>query len=299
MSKTSLAKRKRLGIVPVRRNKGNTVRDDSPRWIIGVILTGSIVLTVLPLIWMVVVALQQPRAIIARTWTFEFAWSNFIEIFGPRQVFGEQVLNSVFLVITATTICIALSALASYSLSQLSWSPRVVIGFLSGAAVLQIIPPMTLVPGLFVTLQNFGLAGSLGGLVILNVIFNLPFALIMMKFYFDSLPTELREAAYIDGASELVTFLRVMLPLAMPGIAAVAIFIGIQVWNEFLFGLVFTRGGDQAPITVGIATLVQPQEIKWGPMAAVGTVTAIPIILMAIVANRQIVAGLTKGAVKS
>ena len=86
--------------------------------------------------------------------------------------------------------------------------------------------------------------------------------------------------------------------LPLPGIAAVAIFTAIQVWNEFLFGLVFTSGGTSAPITVGIAALIQPQEIRFGAMAAVGTVTAVPIILLAIAANRQIVAGLTRGAVK-
>lgn len=284
---------------PVVRSRRRSGPVEGGRWLVRLVLGGAIVMTVLPLLWMVVVAFQRPRAIINREWTFDFALTNFMEILSPDAVFGAQVINSVVLVIAATAICIGLSAFASYSLSQLSWSPRVVLGVLAAAGVLQVVPPMTLVPGLFVTLQNFSLTGTLGGLIILNVIFNLPFAIIMMKFYFDALPKELRESAYIDGASEFATFWRVMLPLAAPGLAAVAIFIGIQVWNEFLFGLIFTRGGDEAPITVGIATLVQPQEIKWGPMAAVGTITAVPIILLAVVANRQIVSGLTQGAVKS
>lgn len=261
-------------------------------------LVGAGVVTVLPLLWMILIAFQQPRAIISPGWVFDFSLENFAQVFAPGAIYGPQVINSIVLVVTATAICLIVSALAGYSFSQLNWSPRTVLVALAIAALLQVIPPMTLVPGLFVTLTTYDLVGTLSGLIVLNVVFNLPFATIMTKFYFDTLPKELRESASIDGAGEFSIFRTVMLPLAAPGIAAVAIFTAIQIWNEFLFGLVFTTGGTEAPITVGIATLIQPQEIKFGAMAAVGVITAVPIIVMAIVANRQIVAGLTGGAVK-
>jgi len=264
---------------------------------VAIVLIGAIAVTIVPLLWLMLVTLQRPRAIITPGWTFEFSLDNLASVFAPNAVYGTQVLNSVILVIAATALCLIISALAGYSLSQMAWSRRTVIFILTLAGLLQVIPPMTLVPGLFATLTTYGL-GGLPALILLNTVFNLPFAVIMTKFYFDSLPSELRESASIDGASEFGIFRRIMLPLAAPGIAAVAIFTAIQVWNEFLFGLVFTTGGTESPITVGIATLIQPQEIKWGGMAAVGTVTAIPIILLAVVANRQIVAGLTRGAVK-
>ncbi|TDD71087.1 carbohydrate ABC transporter permease [Jiangella aurantiaca] len=247
---------------------------------------------------MIMIAFQSPRAIIAPDWEFDFSLDNFAEIFDTDAVFGTQVVNSLVLVLAATALTLVISAFASYSLSQLHWSRRTVLVVLTLAGLLQVIPPMTLVPGLYVTLLNYDLVGTLGGLILLNTVFNLPFAVIMTKFYFDTIPGELRESASIDGAGELRVFRAVMLPLAAPGIAAVAIFTAIQVWNEFLFGLVFTAGGREAPITVGIAALIQPQEIKFGAMAAVGVVTAVPIVLLAVVANRQIVAGLTRGAVK-
>lgn len=261
-------------------------------------MVGAVVSTVVPLLWLLWIAFQKPRAIAAPGWNAELSFDNFMEVFGPGQVYGQQVLNSLILVVTATAICLLVSVFAAYSLSQLKWSNRVVFAVLAVAGLLQVIPPMTLVPGLYATLTNYNIDGSLTGLILLNVVFNLPFATIMVKFYFDGLPAELRESSNLDGASEFQTFRQVMLPLAAPGIAAVAIFTAIQVWNEFLFGLVFTTGGMQAPITVGIATLIQPQEIKFGGMAAVGAVTAIPIIILAIIANRQIVSGLTGGAVK-
>ena len=268
------------------------------QYVAGAVIVGAIAITAVPLLWMIVIAFSRPRAIIAPGWRFEFSPTNFAEIFDPRAVFGSQLVNSIVLVLTATLLTLVIATLASYSLSQLRWSRRSVLAVLSIAGLLQVIPPMTLVPGLYAVMTRFGLVNSLAALILLNTVFSLPFATIMTKFYFDTIPGELRESASIDGASEFVAFRRVMLPLAAPGIAAVAIFTAIQVWNEFLFGLVFTSGGRTAPITVGIAALIQPQEIKFGGMAAVGVVTAVPILVLAIVANRQIVAGLTGGAVK-
>jgi multiple sugar transport system permease protein len=268
------------------------------RALVRLLLVASLVITIVPLAWMILVAAQTPRRIIAPDWGLELSLSSFRSLFGPDTVYGQQVVNSVLIVLGATVLCLVVGAFAGYSLSHLSWSRQVILSVLAGTAVLQLIPPMTLIPGLYVVMSGYGLLGNVQGLILANAVFNLPFATIMMKFYFDTVPSELRESAAMDGASEFATFARVMAPLAAPGIGAVGIFTAIQVWNEFLMGLVFTTGGTDAPITVGIATLIQPQEIKFGPMAAVGTITAVPIILLVIVANRQIVAGLTRGAVK-
>lgn len=157
---------------------------------------------------------------------------------------------------------------------------------------------MTLVPGMYVQMSAMGLLNSISGLILLNTVLNLPFAALLMKSYFDSVPEELREAALVDGASEVRAFFRVVLPIVRPGIAAVSVFTAIMAWNEFLLGLTMTAGGRTAPLTVGIASLVQPYEVTWGEMSAAGAVAALPIIGLAILANRQIVAGLTAGAVK-
>jgi multiple sugar transport system permease protein len=143
------------------------------------------------------------------------------------------------------------------------------------------------------------LLGSVTGLVLVNTVFNLPFAILMIKSYFDQIPDELREAALVDGASERRVFFSVLLPLAKPGLGAVAIYVAIMAWNEFLMGLIMTTGGGAAPLTVGIASLVQDYEITFGQMSASGFVAAIPIIILTAVASRQIVSGLTAGAVKS
>jgi multiple sugar transport system permease protein len=102
----------------------------------------------------------------------------------------------------------------------------------------------------------------------------------------------------MDGASEFRTFLAIMLPLVRPGLAATGVFVGIMAWNEFLMGLTLTSGGKTAPVTVGISGFLQQYAVTWGQLAAAGTVAAIPVIVLAIFANRHIVAGLTSGSVK-
>jgi len=258
----------------------------------------AMIATLLPIVWVVLTGLNAPRDIISPGWDFSFGWGNVRTLFSTDSVVGRQILNSVLITAGTVGICLSAAAVAGYSLSQLAWSRRATVILLGGAALLQLVPPMALVPGLYITLQYLGLINSVGGLIVLNVVFNLPFAAVMMKIYFDAVPTEIREAGVVDGAAEWTIFRALLLPLVVPGLAAVAVFVAIQVWNEFLFGLTLTTGGPTAPVTVGIAGLVQPQEIQFGPMAAIGSITAIPIILLAVVANRQIVAGLTHGAVK-
>ena len=196
-------------------------------------------------------------------------------------------------------LTLAIGAGSGYSLSKLKPPKWATVPVFIMAAFLPIVPPITLVPGIYVTLTNLNLLGSVTGLILVNTVFNLPFAILMIKSYFDQIPEELREAALMDGASEKRTFFSVLLPLARPGLGAVSIYVAIMAWNEFLMGLIMTTGGDSAPLTVGIASLVQDYQITFGEMSAAGFAAAIPIILLTAVASRQIVAGLTAGAVKS
>ncbi|MFD0507742.1 carbohydrate ABC transporter permease [Streptomyces chiangmaiensis] len=195
-------------------------------------------------------------------------------------------------------LCLVFGSLAGYALSQLILPRWGTIPLLLLAGFIPLIPPMVLVPGLYATMTSLGLIGGNFGLILLNTVFQMPFAALLMKVYFDGVPNTLREAALIDGASEFATFRAVMLPLVKPGLAAVGTFTGIMAWNEFLFALTMTSGGTTSPLTVGIASLVQPYEVAWGQMAAVGTLAAVPIIIISVIANRYIVAGLTAGAVK-
>lgn len=266
---------------------------------IGVEITLGIIaiVAIIPILWTTLLAFLPNRAIVSRSWEFPFWLGNFETLFRD-DVFLRQLLNSVTIVIGAVAICLVIGSLAGYALSKLSPPRWIVIPALAIAAFIPLLPPMTLVPGLYLLLNELGVLGTIWGLILVNAFFNMPFAVLMLTSYFSSIPDELREAALVDGASSWRSFVSVMLPLVRPGLAATGIYVGIMAWNEFLLGLTLTSGGTTAPLTVGIAGLLQPYAVTWGELSAAGTIAAIPIVLMAVFANRHIVAGLTTGAVK-
>ena len=267
-------------------------------WVADALLAVAIVVAVVPVLWLVFLALQPQRVIISRGWNFEFSLANFEALLEPGQPYAAQLLNSVVIVGGTVLICLAVGAVSGYALSQLPVPRSVVRILLALAGFIAVVPPMTLVPGLYVTLDQFGLLGNLGGLVLLNAVFQLPFSVLLMRVYFDAVPADIAEAARVDGAGDVRTLWSVMLPIVRPGLATVAVFTAIMAWNDFLFGLTMTSGGKTAPLTVGISSLVQPYETSWGEMAGIGAVAAVPLIVLIVVANRHIVSGLTGGAVK-
>jgi multiple sugar transport system permease protein len=257
------------------------------------------VVTLVPIVWTVILAFLPNKSIINSSFDFSFWLGNFRILAEPSQNFVRQIWNSLTITFGTVLLTLAIGAGSAYSLSKLKPPKWATIPVFILASFLPIVPPITLVPGIYVTLTNLNLLGSVTGLVFINTVFNLPFAILMIKSYFDQIPEELREAGLVDGASEKRIFFSVILPLAKPGFGAVGIYVAIMAWNEFLMGLIMTTGGSSAPLTVGIASLVQDYEITFGQMSAAGFVAAIPIILLTAVASRQIVSGLTAGAVKS
>ncbi|QAV70947.1 carbohydrate ABC transporter permease [Salinibacterium sp. UTAS2018] len=256
-----------------------------------------LVLSIIPIAFTTLLAFLPNRAIVSSSWDFPFWLGNFERVFKDG-IFIAQIGNSLLIVLGTVAICLVIGTLSGYSLSRLHPPRWITIPALVIAGFIPLIPPMTLLPGLYVLLSDLGLIGGVGGLVLVNAFLNLPFAVLLMSSYFSTIPEELREAGIMDGASELTVLLRIMLPVVRPGIAAVGVFTAIMAWNEFQMGLTLTSGGATAPVTVGIAGLLQPFAVTWGELAAAGTLAAIPIIVMSIFANRQIVAGLTAGAIK-
>lgn len=278
---------------------GRPAAKERRRGPLGVEITLAVVavIAILPILWTTVLAFLPNRAIVSRSWDFPLWLGNFETLFRD-DVFVRQLMNSVAIVVGAVVISLVIGSLAGYALSKLSPPRWIVLPALAIAAFIPLLPPMTLVPGLYLLLNELGILGTVWGLILVNAFFNMPFAVLMLSSYFSSVPDELREAALVDGASPWRTFVSVMLPLVRPGLAATGIYVGIMTWNEFLMGLTLTSGGATAPLTVGIAGLLQPYAVTWGELSAAGTVAAIPIVLMAVFANRHIVAGLTTGAVK-
>lgn len=264
-------------------------------------LVGAALLAVLPVLWLLYSSFRFSRQIIGQnplSRPAALTVNNYISAFGAGSALPRQLVNSVVIVTGATLLDLAIGSLAGYSLSKLGWRKWAVNAVLGGAALIQLFPPITLLPGFYVTLRQLGLLGSVAGLLLVDAVMNVPFAVILMKVYFDSIPGELREAARMDGATETKVLWKVMAPLASPGMATTAVLVGIFVWNDFLMGLTLSGGSSSAPITVGIADLLQPYSIQFGEMAAAASIAALPLIVLAIFAGRYVVSGLTRGALK-
>lgn len=252
----------------------------------------------LPIVWMVLLSIEPDRVIITPAWNVDFTLNNIAALWARDQPYATQMLNSVIIVLGTVALCGSIAAVTGYGLAKLYITRWITVPVLGACAILPLTPPMTLVPGFYVTLAQIGLLGSLTGLILLNTVLNLPFATLLMKLAMDEVPSSLREAAIIDGAGEARVLLQIMVPVAAPALAAACLFTAIMTWNEFLMGLTMTAGGTTAPLTVGIASMVQPYDIHWGRMAAAGSFAVLPIIVISVAANRYIVAGLTRGAVK-
>ncbi len=271
------------------------------RWLADSALAVPMLLAVLPVLWLVYTSFRLSRYIIAPNPAesfFSLTLSNYTSAFNGQNPLAHEFLNSIIIVLGTIVLAVGVGALAGYSLSKLDWPKWVISMALGGCLLIQLLPPVTLLPGFYVSLQRLGVLGSVFGLVLLNTIVNVPFATLLMKVYFDAIPGELAEAAAVDGASETTSLLRIMAPLAMPGIATTSILVGIFAWNEFLMGLTMSSSTANAPFTVGVAALLEPYSIQFGQMAAAASVAAIPMIAISVVAGRRVVQGLTAGALK-
>jgi len=158
-------------------------------------------------------------------------------------------------------------------------------------------PGVVLVVPLYDLLANAGLLGKMPTLVVLYALVNLPFTIWIMTPYFQGIPAELEEAAVVDGASSRIVFLRIVLPVALPGIAATALFVGLLAWNEFLIPVVLGNESTKT-LPVLISGFISARDLDWGPMAAASSLAIIPIAIVTIVMQRRLVSGLSQGAVK-
>jgi multiple sugar transport system permease protein len=213
-----------------------------------------------------------------------------------RTEFQRYLLNSVIVTVSVIALGILMSIFTGYALSRF-WFPGKNL-FSVGLLASQTLPPILLVFPLFLFLRRIGLINSYPGLTLTYLTIVLPFSSWMLRGYFETIPVELEQAAMIDGCSRVGTVFRVVLPLSAPGVAAVAIFAFILAWQDYLFALTVMTSQRMMTATVGIASFVGAEEIKWGQMGAFASVMVAPTIVFFILVQKFVVQGLTMGAVK-
>ena len=209
--------------------------------------------------------------------------------------FVRYLTNSLTVGVVSTVLTLLLSVLAAYALARFSFMGRGVISWTS--LLLRTVPLVVLVVPVFGIWQGWGLNDTLPGLILLYTAVNIPFAIWVLYGFIAQVPQELEEAAAVDGASPFRTFFAVVLPLIRPGLAAAGIFVFRVAWNEFILALVLTNRFTRT-MPVEIAANITDVGVEWGRVMAMGVLIAIPPLLFTLLAARQLIAGLTAGAVK-
>ena len=235
------------------------------------------------------------EADLAHMWDFPEG----ISFSGLDKAWGElspNVLNSIYLVIPATIFAALIGSLNGYVLSK--WRFR-------GANVIfplllfgMFIPYQAVLIPLVRSLQEVGLYGSLKGLVLVHVVYGIPITTLIFRNYYAAIPTDLLEAAKVDGAGLLTIYRRVFLPLSLPGFAVVGIWEFTQVWNDFLFAVTVTPNPSAQPVTVAVQNLSGSQIVEWNVQMAGALLAALPTLLVYIFLGRFFIRGLLAGALK-
>ncbi len=226
---------------------------------------------------------------------------NFQQVLSD-DLFLRAILNSTFVAGAVTLISLVIGAFAAYALGRFSFRGRSITLYL--VLSMTMFPQIAVLGALFTLVNRFGLYDRLWSLVLTYLIFTLPFTVWVLVSFFKTMPAELEQAAYVDGASPFQTFYMVLLPLAAPGLVTTGLLAFIAAWNEFLYALSFLRSPENRTITLAI-TLFEPETsvgssylVPWGQIMAATVVVTIPLIVLTLIFQRKILAGLTAGAVK-
>ncbi|MGN6101984.1 MAG: carbohydrate ABC transporter permease, partial [Devosia sp.] len=255
------------------------------------------VVILLPFFWMFSVSLKpstEPFSIPARLWPEHPTLDNYVSAFRPE--FRTYFLNSVIVSLSTVVITVTLALLAAYSFTRSGF--RILSVLLGLIIIAQMFPGSAIIIPIYQIMRGAHLLNTYASLIIAYVAVTLPVAIWMLRGFLSRLPLSLEEAAAIDGAGPIRTFIDIIVPLSRPGIAATAVFVLIVTWQEFLFALSFTSTKDMRTLPVGMNDFIGQYGIRYGELMASSVLISLPVVVIFLFLQRQFVAGLTAGAVK-
>jgi len=220
-----------------------------------------------------------------------FAFSNYVEVINSNR-FLLYFWNSLIVTGASTGIALAVGVPAGYGIARMKATKAAVV-----VLIARMTPGLSYLIPLFLLFQWLDLMGTLWPQIIIHLVLTVPIVIWIMIGYFEATPMELEEAAVIDGASRWQVFRHVALPIATPGITVSMILAVIFSWNNFVFGIVLA-GRETRTLPVAVYNMLSFEQLSWGPLAAAALIVTLPVLVLTIVAQRQIIAGLTAGAVK-
>jgi multiple sugar transport system permease protein len=265
---------------------------------VGIVLI--VLFCLAPFYWMIVTSFRDVAYTYDNTpWPTHVTLDNFRTVFDTSlgNHFARALLNSVIIGVCTTILAVMFGVFAAYALARLDFRGKfVVLGIVLGASMF---PGVALLTPLFQLFTNIGWFGTYQALIIPDISFALPLTIYVLTAFFAEMPWELEQAALVDGATPGQAFRKVILPLAAPGLFTTAILAFIAAWNEFLLASQLSSDRTQ-PVTVAIASFTgsQPHQEPYTAIMAAGTVVTVPLVILVLVLQRRIVAGLTAGGVK-
>jgi multiple sugar transport system permease protein len=253
------------------------------------------VVILVPLLVMGSTSLKTQKQVFDSGFSFFFVptLDNYREVLTGR--FLGYLGNSIIVGVVATLLTLVMGAMCAYALSRFRFIGRAPLAI--GTLLLRTIPPAVLAIPVYVIWNRFGIADGLGGLILVYVAFNLPFTIWLLYGFIEQVPGELEEAAIMDGCGPFRTFFLLILPLLKPGLAAASIFTFRIAWNELVLASVLTNRATRTA-SFGVYLFITDVGIDWGKLMAAGVLIALPPLIFTFIAARQIIAGLTAGAVK-
>ena len=264
-----------------------------------VMLMAWALLVILPLLWMVMTSFKTDREIIFDPWALPetMQWNNFTRAWNEARI-GDYFQNTIIVVGFSVFFTLLVSAMAAYVIARYEFPGARYFYYLFMAGLM--FPVFLALVPLFFVVDDLGMLGTKQGLIFVYVAYSLPFSIFFLTSFFKSLPSEMAEAAIVDGASHYRVFFGVMLPLARPGLLAIGIFNVLGQWNQFILPLVLNPNPDNYLLTQGLAFLAiqQGYQNDYSALFAALTITMIPILVVYILFQRKLEAGLTVGALK-
>lgn len=266
----------------------------------GLAVGATVVFCLAPILWEVLTSFKLTEDIIAIPNVYfptRFTFSHYVTLF-ERQPFLRYILNSSFVSIASTLACLTIGSPAAYALARLN--PRGTKLIMAGILLVTLFPGILLLQGLLEIVQAFHLANNYLALIIPYTAVNLPLTILVMRSFFQQLPKDLEDAAKVDGYSTLQMLTQIVLPLTLPALVTTGILTFISAWNEFIFALTFITDDSMKTIPVAAAQISgsSTYETPYGPIAAATVIGTIPLIILVLIFQRQIIQGLTSGAVK-
>ncbi|BBJ28037.1 carbohydrate ABC transporter permease [Athalassotoga saccharophila] len=263
---------------------------------IGVVIV--LVYFLFPFYWAVVSSIRPPAELFSSHPSlipFHFDFESYVQVFTERP-FALNILNSTIVAGSATLLCLVIGSVAAYAIARLKFAGKV--GVMILVLMVSMFPQVSILGALFQILRSFKLINTYPGLIIPYIALTLPLTIWTLQNFFRDMPHELEEAAYIDGSGKFGTFWRIILPLAVPGLVATGLLTFIFSWNEFLFALTFEQIPSMYTVPVAISMFTGYYVVPWGQIMAASVIVTAPLVILVLIFQNRIIAGMTAGAVK-